>query len=128
MRFLAIDDNAVDLLIAKAAVHRFNSNFEIVTAASADEGLHYLKKNAESLPDIILLDLNMPLKNGWDFLKEYSTLQIKNIKIYILTSSVNEAEKTMADNNSLVTGFLSKPLRIETLEMICSHSNQSISK
>lgn len=128
MRFLAIDDNAIDLLIAKAVVHKFNADFDIVTAASADEGLHYLKNNPEQLPDIILLDLNMPQKSGWDFLQEYKTLEVKSSKIYILTSSVNEAEKIMADDNALVTGFLSKPLKIDSLQRLCSYSNLSILK
>lgn len=128
MKFLAIDDNLVDLLIAKAAVQRFNPGFEAVTAESADDALHYLRQNTKNLPDVILLDLNMPLKNGWDFLKEFKLLNISGIKIYILTSSVNEAEKIKAGNDSLVAGFLSKPLRLETLEMICNSFNQTISK
>ncbi len=124
MKFLVVDDNSVDLLIAKAAVQRFNPDFQVTTTDNAEDALNYLRQNGENLPDIILLDLNMPVKNGWDFLKEFAQLRINSIKIYILTSSVNEAEKIMADKNPFVTQFISKPLRIETVETICSTSSQ----
>ncbi len=120
MKFLAIDDNSVDLMIARAAVQRFNPDFEVITSASADEALHYLKGNSEAVPDVILLDLNMPVKTGWDFLKEYKNLSLKPSRIYILTSSINETEKNMADKEPLVTDFLTKPLRLETIQKICS--------
>jgi CheY-like chemotaxis protein len=126
MKFLVIDDNMVDLLIAKAAVQRSGADFSIVTAESADEGLSYLKKNTTQLPDVILLDLNMPVKNGWDFIKEYQQLNITHIKLYILTSSVNENEKIEASKNSLITGFLSKPLRVDTLQTIGEHIKDSV--
>ncbi len=119
MKFLAVDDNAVDLMIARAAVQRFNPDFEVITSASADEALHYLKDNPEAVPDVILLDLNMPVKTGWDFLKEYKNLNLGPARIYILTSSINESEKIMADKEPLVTDFLTKPLRIDTIQKIC---------
>lgn len=128
MKFLTIDDNSIDLLIARAAVQKFNSNFEIVTAESADEALYYLKQNINNLPDVIFLDLNMPVKTGWNFLQEYKTLNISGIDIYILTSSVNEAEKILAESDPFITGFLSKPMRIETIEKVSSTIRQTVSK
>lgn len=125
MKFLVVDDNPIDLLIAKAVVQRFNPEFDVKTCGSAEEALQYLKQNTESLPDIILLDLNMPVKSGWDFLKEFRNSNIDHIKIYILTSSVNDAERAVACQNPMLTGFLSKPLKMELIEEICSDIKQN---
>ena len=73
------------------------------------------------LPELMFLDLNMPIMNGWEFLEKLS--QIKNkikihYKIYILSATVNPDDRKMAKDNGLVSGFLSKPLTKENLELI----------
>ncbi len=70
---------------------------------------------------IVFLDLNMPIMNGWEFLDNISKIKegIKmNYKIYILSSSINPDDKKKAKENVLVTGFLTKPLTKEYLELL----------
>jgi CheY-like chemotaxis protein len=77
--------------------------------------------NSALLPDIIFLDLNMPVVNGWQFLQQYEVIkeQIpKKIKIYIVSSSINNSEINQATSNINVEGFLSKPLKPEALKEI----------
>ena len=78
-----------------------------------------LKENWESkktLPEIILLDLTMPVWDGWKFLDEFSKLPIeKQITIYILTSSINEADRQKASDYNVVKNYLVKPITMQTL-------------
>jgi CheY-like chemotaxis protein len=70
---------------------------------------------------LIFLDLNMPIMNGWEFLEKLSKAKNEitmHYKLYILSSTINPDDKKKAKNNPLVSGFLSKPLTKEHLEML----------
>lgn len=66
-------------------------------------------------PNIIFLDLNMPIKNGWDFLDEISEISEISSKIYVLTSSIYKYDQRNAENHHRVNGFVSKPIDIDHL-------------
>ncbi len=69
------------------------------------------------LPDLIFLDLNMPVMDGWEFLQAFSELKYENeISVIILTSSINPEDVERAKKFSVVKGFLSKPLTSDKLE------------
>lgn len=75
--------------------------------------------NLEKLPDIIFLDINMPIMDGWEFLEEFSTLAMdKSISVIILTSSINPEDAEKAKTFKHVKGFLSKPLDLEKLNHV----------
>lgn len=72
-----------------------------------------LIKEASGLPDILLLDLNMPKMNGWQFLESYLKIEPqieKKISIYLVSSSIWEDDLLRAKRNLLVTDFISKPI------------------
>lgn len=72
-----------------------------------------LIKEASELPDILLLDLNMPKMNGWQFLESYLKIELqieKKISIYVVSSSIWEDDLLRAKRNLLVTDFISKPI------------------
>ncbi|AMR29916.1 hypothetical protein A0256_00050 [Mucilaginibacter sp. PAMC 26640] len=74
--------------------------------------------NPEVLPDMILLDINMPVMNGWGFLDAYATISPrikKKIVIYMVSSSIAEADLALAKKNKAVTDYLVKPLTINNL-------------
>ena len=74
-------------------------------------------KNKEYNPDIILLDLNMPRLNGWDFLDEYKKhFKPLEKQIFIFSASVNPNDFTRAEEHPYVCGFLEKPLNPQTIE------------
>ncbi|MBC8052813.1 MAG: response regulator [Sphingobacteriaceae bacterium] len=82
--------------------------------------------NVNVLPDVIFLDLNMPIVNGWQFLKHYALLKSqiqKQIKIYIVSSSINESEITKATSIEEVSGYLEKPLRPEEIRKVFLNNN-----
>jgi CheY-like chemotaxis protein len=70
---------------------------------------NYHSKNR--VPQLILLDINMPVMDGWEFLDELKLLGKSHpIPVFLLTSSINPEDKEMADKRSDVHGFISKPL------------------
>jgi len=69
---------------------------------------------------VVFLDLNMPIMNGWEFLDKLSKAKNEitmHYKLYILSSTINPDDQKKAKSNPLVSGFLSKPLTKEHLNM-----------
>ncbi|HTE00055.1 MAG TPA: response regulator [Mucilaginibacter sp.] len=86
--------------------------------------LDYLEENSsesKSLPDYIFIDLYMPRFNGWDFLNRfqdiYQSLK-KNIKIYIVSSSVDPRDIDRSKSYPFVTTFISKPVMKDVFDSI----------
>ncbi len=76
---------------------------------------------SDNIPEIIFLDINMPVMNGWDFLEEFE--KIKNSfkplpRIFILSSTVDPEDYRKAKSFSTVADFISKPLMKEFLDRI----------
>ena len=87
-------------------------------AKRALEALQVVKEREnEKEPIFLLLDLNMPQMNGWEFLNHFEDRQ-NPWPVYILTSSINEEDKNRANNYPSVVGFLSKPLTTTTIAKI----------
>jgi CheY-like chemotaxis protein len=79
----------------------------------------YSVKTLQKLPDYILLDINMPIMNGWEFLDEYKRLNLDPLgksKIYIISSSVFSNDINKARSYPLVKDFISKPLNVEKIK------------
>ncbi len=73
----------------------------------------------EKLPEIILLDLNMPIWDGWQFLDEFTKIPISNtVIIYILTSSNDPADLKRAEAYNLSKNYLVKPIPVEQLKAV----------
>ena len=78
-----------------------------------------LEKNL-ALPEVILLDINMPVMNGWQFLD--SIVKVKNAKrlqILIVSSSVDHSDIQKAYNHPLVKEYITKPIDLKKLKKIC---------
>ncbi|MFN2424343.1 MAG: response regulator [Cryomorphaceae bacterium] len=85
----------------------------------AFEGLSKLIAENKRLPDLILLDINMPVWDGWDFLEEFSKTEVGNdIPIFIVSSSDHPEDLNRAERNPAVRGMLLKPLTKDNLEQV----------
>ncbi|MBB6129246.1 response regulator [Mucilaginibacter lappiensis] len=77
--------------------------------------------NALNLPDIIFLDLSMPVMDGWEFMKEFEEIKSqlgKKISVYILSSSIDSHDIDRAKNIPSVSGYIFKPVDIQRLQEI----------
>lgn len=111
-----IDDDSIHQRIAQIMIEKHQLFDEYTSFTEAEKAVAFLKEKKNSpqeLPDVILLDLNMPVIDGWDFLDLYQDFRnelSKAIRIFIVTSSVDEKDILRAKEYAFVTGFISKPL------------------
>ncbi len=94
---------------------------EVLSYHSAKEALNGIKSLQQVTLLYIFLDLNMPQMDGWHFIEELEKLKFDSntqIKLFVLSSSVNPNDMIKAKQNSVVTDYLSKPLSIETITNI----------
>lgn len=119
---MLVDDNEIDSFINKKVIEFSDLCERTVSMASGREAIDYLEAAADNdLPDLIFLDLNMPIIDGFKFLLEFSKMK-DNIRskasIVVLTSSDNLRDKEKIGANHDVLYFLSKPLNEEKLEAV----------
>ena len=111
---LLIDDDPISQFISKSIVKKLSITEEIHLAANGLEGFHFLNKaNTNNIfPELILLDLNMPVLDGFELLKlihvNFSD-KIDQIKIMVLTSSANQNDYEKAFRYS-ISEYINKPL------------------
>lgn len=127
-RIVLIDDDSTTNYLNKLIIERAALVDEVLTFESGQEALDYFKKN-QSNEDIslVLLDINMPVMNGWQFLDQYQASNgSESNKIVLLSSSINPADKQMAENKESVLDFKSKPLSVEMLnDLVTSYLKAS---
>lgn len=112
---LLIDDDPLNNLINRKLIARVLPEVEVSEDVDAREALERIKN--DFTPDLILLDLNMPGMNGWEFLDNFQKIG-KDITVFILTSSINSADYKRAEGYSSVKKYIEKPLnghKISTL-------------
>lgn len=118
---LVIDDSSLDLLIANDYLEAYSDVNEIICVGSALQGLEFLllKENSPNeLPEIIFLDIRMPVMDGFGFLEKFNELSSKikqQSKIFVLSSSVDPADVLRAKNSPFVLDFIEKPLSEEKI-------------
>lgn len=122
---MLVDDNEIDNMINQKMLESANFAEQYYIYTSGQSALDFLENlvkqesAGELLPDMILLDINMPLIDGFQFLDRYSELNTSakpNIDVFMLTTSINPSDKVRAEENKLIAKFLIKPLTLEQLE------------
>lgn len=110
---LIVDDDDITRFLMKRVIKGVDQENQIITATNGEEALSVLNKScsANNCPDLVLLDINMPVMNGFEFLQELqnSTLATWDMKIAILTSSNNPLDCLMAQEYPILA-FIEKPL------------------
>jgi CheY-like chemotaxis protein len=122
---LFIDDDLITLMLCKMVISKASFSNEIATAKNGEEALKYFDAlktaHAENKPQLIFLDLNMPVMNGWEFLDSFNTEEYSEFhqtKIVILSSTIDPADLERSKKYPMVIDFLSKPITKEMLEYL----------
>ena len=127
-KILFIDDDPITLMLCKMVISKSLFSKEIVTAKNGEEALQYFNKlkqvnsnDQSTKPQLIFLDLNMPVMGGWEFLDSFSTSdysEYNNTKVIILSSTIDPEDLEKSKKYPMVIDFLSKPISKEMLEYI----------
>jgi CheY-like chemotaxis protein len=124
---LVIDDDEPTNFLTRLILEESGLVRHIRIAQNGPEALKYLQKselhggNSEECPspDLILLDINMPAMDGWEFLEEYKKLDVNDrIIIVMLTTSLFPEDKKKAERMNEISGFENKPLTTEKFTRI----------
>ncbi|MDB5088740.1 MAG: hypothetical protein JWR09_2734 [Mucilaginibacter sp.] len=117
---LLIDDNYIDNFVTRKIIEGSNFAESIVVVRSATEAINSLRDGLVK-PDVIFLDVRMPLMSGFEFLEEYDKIDIdkENIKIFMLSSSLDPLDMRKSTDNKYITQFIHKPLTQKALEELC---------
>lgn len=121
MKITLIDDDQISIFVTNRVLLKHATEKEISTFLSPIEALTGFSKLSNcGFPDLILLDLNMPKLNGFEFLDALykQNEKFKSIKVCILTSSSNEEDKRKSNEYPSVIEFITKPLSVDRFEIL----------
>lgn len=112
LSILLVEDDTIEVMKFKRVLKSISESYKIIEATNGEAALVYLNKR-ESLPDIILLDLNMPKMNGLEFLNILKNDEVlRYIPTIILSTSSNQKDLLEAYKIG-IAGYVTKPLKYE---------------
>lgn len=117
---MLIDDNYATNYLHRLVIEESSRIENIVIAQSADIALSILS-NKIKMPEIIFLDINMPGKNGWEFLEEFSEIvnnKSETVQVIILSTSDHPNDKMMVGKYNFIKDYKVKPLTVPMINEI----------
>jgi CheY-like chemotaxis protein len=123
-KVLLIDDDPATNFIHRRVIDKYGFAEMIVEKLNGKEAIDYLTTEENSCypqPELIFLDVNMPLMDGWEFIDAYENLpetQQAGPVIVMLTTSLNPADKERAESSQIIRGFQNKLLTVDALDSI----------
>lgn len=119
---LLVDDDPIFNWVSTKLIEKVDSDLTIKSFVDGKDALDFLHGHyTEDTLYQILLDINMPRMNGWEFieaLKGMQSIKSDNISIYIVSSSTDESDVKKANDLTLVKGYFRKPLSIEDIKSL----------
>jgi len=122
-----IDDDPVFIFAIKRIFKLSDvcKNFTVYNnGEEAIEGLTHTIASGKHIPELILLDINMPIMDGWQFLDEFTTMTVsKKITLYLVSSSIDPVDFKKAKEYELITDFIIKPVTRKTVIDLVENMN-----
>lgn len=123
-----IDDDQILQFLFEEIIKLYNIADRSLIFSDGSDAFDFFKENldkAEQLPDLVILDLNMPHMDGWDFLDEYAKIKSSLAKlpiIYIMSSSTHPSDQAKAKTCSEISGYIIKPIDGEKLLQVAQEA------
>lgn len=117
-----IDDDPIYQILINKIIALSETDYEIIRFKNGKEALDSFTLDPENnLPEIILLDLEMPIMDGWDFMSEIDKHITNQTAIYIVSSSISYEDKAKAKTFPKIKGYFSKPINSGIIQEITKH-------
>lgn len=127
---ITIEDDPITSLLLRKLIER-NKDIELcLSFTNGEEAFDFVKKRIHDhhVPELILLDINMPIMDGWQFLDALSNYsEAQKIQVYIMTSSIDTGDFERSKNYDLIKGYFYKPISPKMLEEVVDQYKQHIS-
>ncbi len=121
-KILVIDDDSIILFIHRTMIKNSGIKAQVEYFLSAQLALDYIMQHKDTHSFLLLLDINMPLMSGWDLLDILKECPFKeNINVVMVTSSINESDRTKANSYEQVHEYLTKPIKVSDFVALQSH-------
>jgi CheY-like chemotaxis protein len=128
-----IDDDRIYVSLVKKIIERKNLCSKLLIFNDGKQSITYFEAllddlRIEDIPEVIFLDLNMPIMDGWEFIERFKKIKNKfnkNIELYVVSSSINPIDINRAKAFNEVNDYIKKPLNIKALEKIFRYDNAS---
>jgi len=127
-RILCVDDDPITLMLCKKVIIKSSFSNEIITAQNGEEALIYFntirhaQTKSNEQPQLIFLDLNMPVMGGWEFLDHFSSPEFSEfhttVKVVVLSSTIDPEDLEKTKQYPIVIDFLSKPITRAMLDYL----------
>ncbi len=118
---MVIDDDPICNLLTTKVIEKANIDSKIQVFDNALDALERLETNNKSMPNMIFLDLNMPVLHGWDFVNSFMELdpqKTKDVSLVILSASSNQSDLEKAIEVGCVQKYITKPLKTDDVRSL----------
>ncbi|WP_278035261.1 response regulator [Flavobacterium nitratireducens] len=121
---LCVDDDPITLMLCKKVIIKKSFSNNIDSAKNGEEALQYfdsiINEGGKEVPQLVFLDLNMPVMDGWDFLNSFNTEKYAKVstKVVVLSSTIDPEDHEKSKQYPMVIDFLPKPITTEILSYL----------
>lgn len=123
LNFIIVDDSKLDCFIAEKIIKNTGKSESIRSFQVGKDALEYIRNTGadESVHTIVLVDIQMPIMTGFEFVEEFEKLPLhitSNYTIYIISSSINDNDLNRVHNYRSIRQFLNKPINSNNLAIL----------